>query len=180
LAGRLGRQTWPADLAGRLGRQTWPADLASRLGRQTWPADLAAISHSVSTPPRNIEQHSLLYNILWKSRPHIMCGTWLFGVYLLDSQTSGPKCANVFHVVNKRTEKVKTAAGPKISLLLLLFNPADFSQRAKSATTDSQTSSDTIDKKKFDDMKNIAHPLQKKIWFEYFSMKTCSRESIII
>jgi hypothetical protein len=27
LAGRLGRQTWPADLAGRLGRQTWPADL---------------------------------------------------------------------------------------------------------------------------------------------------------
>jgi hypothetical protein len=54
LAGRLGRQTWPADLAGRLGRQTrqadlagrlgrqiWPADLAGRLGRQTWPADLA-------------------------------------------------------------------------------------------------------------------------------------------
>jgi hypothetical protein len=33
LAGRLGRQTWPADLAGRLGRQTWPADLAGRLGR---------------------------------------------------------------------------------------------------------------------------------------------------
>jgi hypothetical protein len=41
LAGRLGRQTWPADLASRLGRQTWPADLAGRLGRQTWPADLA-------------------------------------------------------------------------------------------------------------------------------------------
>jgi hypothetical protein len=31
LAGRLGRQTWPADLAGKLGRQTWPADLAGRL-----------------------------------------------------------------------------------------------------------------------------------------------------
>jgi hypothetical protein len=39
--GRLGRQTWPADLSGRLGRQTWPADLAGGLGRQTWPADLA-------------------------------------------------------------------------------------------------------------------------------------------
>jgi hypothetical protein len=35
LAGRLGRQTWLADLAVRLGRQTWPADLAGRLGRQT-------------------------------------------------------------------------------------------------------------------------------------------------
>jgi hypothetical protein len=31
LAGRLGRQTWPADLAGRLGRQTRPTDLAGRL-----------------------------------------------------------------------------------------------------------------------------------------------------
>jgi hypothetical protein len=31
LAGRLGRQTWPADLAGRLGRRTWPTDLAGRL-----------------------------------------------------------------------------------------------------------------------------------------------------
>jgi hypothetical protein len=35
LAGRIGRQTWPADLAGRLGRQTWLADLAGRLGRQS-------------------------------------------------------------------------------------------------------------------------------------------------
>jgi hypothetical protein len=40
MAGRLGRQTWPADMSGRLGRQTWPSDLAVRLGRQTWPADL--------------------------------------------------------------------------------------------------------------------------------------------
>jgi hypothetical protein len=43
LAGRLGQQTWPADLAGRLGRQTWPADLAGRLGRQTWPVRLVKI-----------------------------------------------------------------------------------------------------------------------------------------
>jgi hypothetical protein len=37
LTGRLGQQTWPADLGSRLVRQTWPADLAGRLGRQTWP-----------------------------------------------------------------------------------------------------------------------------------------------
>jgi hypothetical protein len=30
LAGRLGRQIWPADLAGS-GWQTWPSDLAGRL-----------------------------------------------------------------------------------------------------------------------------------------------------
>jgi hypothetical protein len=43
MAGKLGRQTWPADLAGRLGRQTWLADLAGRLGWQTWPVSLVKI-----------------------------------------------------------------------------------------------------------------------------------------
>jgi hypothetical protein len=31
MAGRLSRQTWPADLASRLGRYTWLSDLTGRL-----------------------------------------------------------------------------------------------------------------------------------------------------